>query len=180
MNYYSTFTQVLGNPELKPVEIVLLSGNISIQTHKGDEIFLQGENMKDENLMPLLHETAETMRIDKHSLVSLIMNHEFIGLTIFIPESCDLYVLLRAGHLTLRGNFGQVRARTDAGNISTDLSDFTVKGQADLVVFAGEIKLQNSAVDGKTRHHHRHLTMKIGEEGSLKAKVSLGDIWMVA
>jgi hypothetical protein len=180
MNYYSTFTQVLGNPQHKPVEIVLLSGNVSIQTHSGDDIFLQGENMKDENLMPLLHETAESIRIDRHSLFNLIVHHEFISLTIFIPESCDLYVLLRAGHLNLEGKFGHIRARTDAGNITADLSDFSVKGQADLVVFAGEIRLKNNEVEGKNRHHHRRLSMKIGDEGSLKAKVSLGDIWMVA
>lgn len=178
MNYYSTFTQVLGNPQLKPVEIVLISGNVSIRTHPGEDIFLQGENMKDEALMPLLHETAESMRIDRHSLFNMIVHHEFIGLTIFIPENCDLYVLLRAGHLHLKGKFGHVRARTDAGNITTDLSDFTVKGQADLVVFAGEIKLKNNDTEGKGRHHHRRLSMKIGEEGALKARVSLGDIWV--
>ncbi|HET6990098.1 MAG TPA: hypothetical protein VFJ43_02195 [Bacteroidia bacterium] len=177
MYHHSLFTQVLSNPALKSVEIVLLGGNISIKTHPGDEVYVSGENMKDENLMPFLHETEETIRIDRHSLFNLIFLRENVNLVIFIPANCDLMVLLRGGNLKLSGNFGQVRVRTDAGNITADLNNFSVKGQADLTVFAGEIKLVNSNPVDKKDKRKKSVDMKIGE-ARLKAKVSLGDIWL--
>ena len=176
MYHHSPFNQVLSNPNLKPVEIVLIAGMVSIKTHPGEEVFLSGENMTDENSMPFLHETDDVIRIDRHSLFNLISQREMVNLVIYIPETCDLMVLLRGGNLNLKGNFGQVRARTDAGNIIADLSDFTVKGQADLSVFAGEIKLINNNPSNRQSKHQRILNMKIGEEGRLKAKVSLGDV----
>jgi hypothetical protein len=180
MYYHTPFTQVLSNPQMKPVEIVLIAGDISVETHPGDEIYLAGEYMNDENQMPLLHETEETMRIDRHSLFQMFINHDVPHLKIFIPEKCDLNILLRAGHLKLKGNFGEVRARTDAGNITADLAEFTAAGDTDLVVFAGEIRLKNSASAEKPKHHHRPVKMKIGPNANLKARVSLGNLWMVA
>jgi len=180
MYYHSSFTQVLSNPNLKPVEIVLLGGNISIQTHPGEEIYITGENLSDENQMPLLHEDKYSFRIDRHSLFNFILQKmkDKMSFKIFIPETCDVSILIRGGHINIKGKYGQFRARTDAGNITADLSDFSVKGQADLVVFAGEIKLVNGNSVGGEAKKGRKVSMKIGEEGSLKAKVSLGDVCM--
>jgi hypothetical protein len=178
--FYSPFTQVLSNPELKPIDIILLGGNIFVQTHPGDEIYIAGENMPDENLMPLLHEDEHSFRVDRHSLLSFIWQkeREKSSLKIFIPETCNVSILLRGGNINVKGKYGQFRARADAGNITADLNDFSVKGQADLVVFAGEIKLVNSAAFNPTKKGERKINMKIGEEGTLNARVSLGDVCM--
>lgn len=175
MYYAGEFFQVLSGTAGKPIDIVLLGGTIRLYTHAGDETSITTENMIDGSGMPLLHETPGGIRIDKQSIFSLIPQHDKVRIKIYIPENSDVNILMRGGNMKISGRYNNLRARTDAGNIKVDMQQFTVNEQAQLSVFAGEIRLKNGDTTETHRRGTRHIRTKAGL-GELQAKVSLGEV----